>query len=136
MKVTTMFLLLFVINFSIGIFDNTGGIVPESGHINIGNQNYASIQGGDESIGTNKIWNAVINPTDWTSPSSIVWWFIISVAARITAFVIAALATKSYAPDTYLFAGWFAAILSFGSIPLIHLFTFLIRELSSYMCSL
>jgi len=129
MKLSTMAVFLLIVTLVIVIFDNTGSLSPESANLNFYNQSE------DTDSGTVKVWNFFTNPTDWTSSGGLVYYLIILLAGTLTTFIVAAIVTKAYAPDTYLFATYFGILAGFGSIPVTLLYNFTQRELSSYMCT-
>ena len=140
MKLTTMIILLLCISLTIGLFDNTGNVDPNSGEITLNDQQYNSAQNvsGELQESQHKsslFWNWVLKPFDWSDPDfSFIAWFIILMGATLAGGVGYALLTQSYAPADYLYAVPYLALMSVGALPIIQLGQFLMRELNSYMC--
>ncbi|MCP3685538.1 MAG: hypothetical protein GY861_23050, partial [bacterium] len=61
-------------------------------------------------------------------------YLVLVLAGSLIAFVAAAVLTKSFAPDTYVFAPWFGGLIGLGAVPIVLFFNFINRELSSYLC--
>jgi len=133
MKLMTLTIIMICLSTSILIFDNTATITPESGTVDFyGTTNSTDLS--EDSV-TTKIWSFFKAPEDWQSTDSIIYWLIKILALGLGALGIYALVTKSFAPDTYVFAAWFAGLLGFGAIPVFQLYNFLGNRLTPLMCS-
>ena len=128
MKLSTLAVYLLILTLVIITFDNTGSLNAESADLNFYNQSQ------DVGNGTSRVWDFFTDPTDWSSAGGLVYYLVIILAASLTAFIVAAVITKSYPTDTTAFAVFFAMIVGFGSLPVTLLYNFTQRELSSYMC--
>ncbi len=120
MKLMTLTIIMICLSTSILIFDNTATITPESGTVDFyGTTNSTDLS--EDSV-TTKIWSFFKAPEDWQSTDSIIYWLIKILALGLGALGIYALVTKSFAPDTYVFAAMVCRIIrirSNTSIPII-----------------
>jgi len=142
MKLSTMIIMLLCISVCIGLFDQTGSVTPEYGEITFNDVEYNASVTEQNATGTvaksnevtNAMWRWILNPTDWRNAEGFIYIIIGLFAASLVGLALYAALSNSFAPDTYFFGVMYIGILAMGFLPIHQLYSFLSRELTSYIC--
>lgn len=131
MKLVTLTILMLCITFSIIIFDQTQYINPDTGEMSF--YNISTDIAKDQT--STKWWDFFLNPVNWSKENGIVSYIIVGIVGLLLLGSLTAIATRAYAPDTYIFAILYVGLIGLGAIPTILLYNFINNRLSAMLCT-
>jgi len=126
MKLLTLAIILFIIQISIGLFDNTISVDGESAVPEMYNSSIA------QNETDNDMFEFISSPHKWSNTGLIVFW--VALAVFIGGVGIAASFFGASPSDSILFAGGFGVLIGFGAVPIISLFNLINREVGVFAC--
>ena len=136
MRLPQMTVLMLVILIAIATFEATGTVDPQNANPTFFNSSLNSPSAGNSTIwmgfNANDIWTAIFNPNNFATSAFIA--AIIIFIGSVLAVTFGAGLLRITTSDTTNFSPLIYALFLFGSIPVAMLYTFLQKELSSYMC--
>jgi len=130
MKLATLAVVMLCITFTIILYDQTSYVNTATGELDFYN---LSEDISKEGMST-RVWNFLLEPSEWGTGSNLINYLVASLVGLLIVGGLVAYVTKSYAPDTYVFAIFYTGILGFGAIPVILLYGFIERNLGALMC--
>jgi len=136
MKLGNMIILYLIITLVLVLFQNIGSIDPTSGDIDWLNKSYndnlTSVGIGDDTYSTKDFWDSLLHPQFFNQ--GIVKMIIAIALIMLGSFALAALVSKSYPSDTFIFAPFFIVTVGLGLFPTFLATSFVMTETSTFMC--
>lgn len=117
MKITTMIIVLFVLQLMIMVFDSTA--VEDTYSLNPYNITNEAVP--------NNIYRFMINPSTWSTSG-----WILFLVVTLGLILVASIIVKS---DMVLLYVVFVALIGFGAVPILSLYNLLNRDVGAFVCT-